>query len=60
MRAPKAGWRSISFDFNDDIYGIDITVALLAYIRAEVKFSGLDALKAQIAADAAQARRMLG
>ena len=34
-------------------------VALRAYVRAEVKFSGLDALKAQIAADAAEARRLL-
>jgi riboflavin kinase/FMN adenylyltransferase len=47
------------FDFNSDLYEQDITVALHAYIRAEVKFSGLDALKAQIAADAAEARRLL-
>jgi riboflavin kinase/FMN adenylyltransferase len=48
------------FDFSGDIYGSDITVALHAYIRAEVKFSGLDALKAQIAADADTARLLLG
>jgi riboflavin kinase / FMN adenylyltransferase len=48
------------FDFAGDLYGQDIAVALHAYIRAEVKFSGLDALKAQIAADAAQAREFLG
>lgn len=48
------------FDFDADIYDTDITVALLAYIRAETKFSGLDELKAQIAADAAEAKRMLG
>jgi riboflavin kinase/FMN adenylyltransferase len=47
------------FDFDDDIYGTEITVALIAYIRPEVRFSGLDALKAQIAADAAEARRLL-
>jgi riboflavin kinase/FMN adenylyltransferase len=47
------------FDFQGDIYGSEITVALVAYIRPEVKFSGLDALKAQIAADAAEARRLL-
>jgi FAD synthase len=29
------------------------------YIREERKFPGLDALKAQIAADAAEARRLL-
>jgi riboflavin kinase/FMN adenylyltransferase len=48
------------FDYDGDLYGQEITVALLAYIRAEVRFSGLDALKAQIARDAAEARRRLG
>jgi riboflavin kinase/FMN adenylyltransferase len=48
------------FDFSGDIYGNEITVALHSYIRPETKFSGLDALKAQIAADAAEARRLLG
>jgi riboflavin kinase/FMN adenylyltransferase len=47
------------FDFDGDLYDTDITVALHAYIRAEVKFSGLDALKSQIAADAAEARKIL-
>ena len=48
------------FDFSGDIYGTEITVALHAFIRPEVKFPGLDALKAQIAADAEEARRLLG
>ena len=47
------------FDFTGDLYGTEITVALHAYIRPEVKFSGIDALKSQIAADAAEARRLL-
>lgn len=47
------------FDFSGDIYGSEITVALIAYIRPEVRFSGLDALTAQIAADAEEARRLL-
>ena len=47
------------FDFSGDIYGTEITVALHDYIRAEVKFPGLDALKTQIAADAAEARQLL-
>ena len=47
------------FDFAGDIYETEITVALIAYIRPEVRFSGLDALKAQIALDAAEARRLL-
>jgi riboflavin kinase/FMN adenylyltransferase len=48
------------FDFSGDLYDTDITVALHEYIRAEIKFSGLDALKAQIADDAAEAKRLLG
>ena len=47
------------FDFDADIYGAELSVALHAYIREERRFSGLDALKAQIAADAAEARRLL-
>ena len=47
------------FDFDGDLYGAELTVALHAYIREEQKFPGLDALKAQIAGDAAEARRLL-
>jgi riboflavin kinase / FMN adenylyltransferase len=47
------------FDFDDDIYGVELAVALHAYIRAERKFSGLEALKAQIAQDAGEARGIL-
>jgi riboflavin kinase/FMN adenylyltransferase len=47
------------FDFAGDLYDTEITVSLISYIREERKFSGLDALKAQIAADAAEARRLL-
>jgi riboflavin kinase/FMN adenylyltransferase len=48
------------FDFTGDLYGAELTVALHAYIREERKFSGLDALKAQITADVAEAKRLLG
>ncbi|MBS0562235.1 MAG: bifunctional riboflavin kinase/FAD synthetase [Proteobacteria bacterium] len=48
------------FDYAGDLYGAEISVALIAYIRPEQKFAGLDVLKAQIAADAAEARRLLG
>jgi riboflavin kinase/FMN adenylyltransferase len=47
------------FDFDGDIYGAELSVALHAYIREERRFPGLDALKAQIAADAGEARRLL-
>jgi riboflavin kinase/FMN adenylyltransferase len=47
------------FDFDGDLYGQELAVSLHAYIRSEQKFSGLEALKQQIAADAATADRLL-
>lgn len=44
------------FDFNDDIYGQKVSVQFVEMLRAEKKFDGLDALKAQIALDSEQAR----
>lgn len=42
-----------------DLYGRHLRVALVDFIRPERKFSGLDELKAQIKADADQARQIL-
>jgi riboflavin kinase/FMN adenylyltransferase len=47
------------FDFTGDIYGKTLRVALVDFIRPEMKFSGLDQLKAQIAADGQAARTIL-
>jgi len=47
------------FDFQGDLYGQHLRVALVEYLRPERKFAGLDALKAQIAEDSAAARRLL-
>jgi riboflavin kinase/FMN adenylyltransferase len=47
------------FDFSGDLYGRHLRVQLIDYLRPEQKFPGLDALKAQIAADAQQAREIL-
>ena len=46
-------------DFSGDIYGRQICVDLVEFLRPEQKFDGIDALKAQIARDAAQARAVL-
>ncbi|WP_428374794.1 bifunctional riboflavin kinase/FAD synthetase [Lichenicoccus sp.] len=45
------------FDFDGDLYGRELSVALHTLLRAERRFEGLDALRAQIARDAEQARR---
>jgi riboflavin kinase/FMN adenylyltransferase len=47
------------FDFAGDLYGKHLRVQLVDYLRPEQKFAGLDALKAQIAADGDRARARL-
>jgi riboflavin kinase/FMN adenylyltransferase len=47
------------FDFDGDLYGRRIEVALHAYIREEVRFDSLEALAAQMREDEAEARRIL-
>jgi riboflavin kinase/FMN adenylyltransferase len=47
------------FDFAEDLYGQTLEVSLLAFIRGETRFDGLDALKAQIARDCDTARSIL-
>ena len=47
------------FDFDGDLYGRELSVSLHSFLRAERKFDGLDALRAQIAADAGEARQIL-
>ncbi len=47
------------FDFDGDLYGEEISVALHAFLRAEQKFADFTALRAQIAIDAAAARALL-
>ncbi len=46
-------------DYAGDLYGRHARVRFLDFIRPEQKFDGLDALKAQIAADADSARKIL-
>ena len=47
------------FDFDGDLYGRSLDVAFIGWIRHEQKFESVEALKRQIAADAAQAREVL-
>jgi riboflavin kinase / FMN adenylyltransferase len=48
------------FDFDEDIYGEELTITLKNNLRLEVKFDGLDALKAQLAKDAVHAKEVNG
>ena len=47
------------FDFNADLYGQHLSIALVDYLRPEMKFDGLPGLLAQMAADCARARDIL-
>ena len=47
------------FDFRGDLYGAQMSVALVEYLRPEQKFESLDALITQMDADSARAREIL-
>lgn len=47
------------FDFSGDLYGTQLSVALVEYLRGEERFDGLDALITQMDADCARARDIL-
>lgn len=48
------------FDFSEDLYGKDLEVEFEEFLRPEMKFVDLDALKRQISLDAARAREFSG
>jgi len=56
---PKELLEPYLFDWSGDLYGQFIEVDLVAYLRPEAKFDGLDALVAQMEADCAAARDIL-
>ena len=47
------------FDVAPDLYGQELEVALISFLRAEARFDGLEALVAQMDADSREARRRL-
>ncbi|OIQ35715.1 MAG: riboflavin biosynthesis protein RibF [Roseobacter sp. MedPE-SWchi] len=47
------------FDFTGNLYGATLSVALVDYLRPEMKFDGLEALIAQMNADCDRARDIL-
>lgn len=50
---------SFLFDFSGDLYGQHLSVALVDYLRPEMRFDGLPALVAQMQADCDRARSIL-
>ena len=56
---PRELLEAVLFDFDGDLYGRTIEVALHAFLRPEMKFDSVEGLKAQMDADAEEARRLL-
>lgn len=56
---PKELLEVYLFDFAEDLYGQQIEVALIEYLRPEARFDTLAALTAQMEADCARARDIL-
>ena len=44
------------FNFDQDIYGEEIEITLKSFLRNEIKFEGLEMLKAQLKIDEDQAK----
>jgi len=55
----QANIETYLFDFSGDLYGANLSVALVEYLRPEMKFDGLDALIAQMDVDCATCRQIL-
>jgi riboflavin kinase/FMN adenylyltransferase len=47
------------FDFSEEIYGRTLRVTPVSWLRAEMRFDGIDALVAQMDRDSAEARALL-
>ncbi len=59
LSPPKELLEPYFFDFDEDLYGHEIEVALHHFIRPEAKYSKLDALVAQMDKDCAKAKELL-
>ena len=57
---PETRLETYIFDWSGDLYGQEIGVRLVRFLRPDAKFDGLETLKLAIAQDAAAARAVLG
>jgi riboflavin kinase/FMN adenylyltransferase len=55
----KTGLEVHIFDFDKDIYGANVEIEFIEYIRAEKKFDSIELLKSQISTDCVKAREIL-
>ncbi|MEL7115092.1 MAG: bifunctional riboflavin kinase/FAD synthetase [Pseudomonadota bacterium] len=55
----RANLETFVFDFTGDLYEAQLSVGLIAFLRPELNFDGLDALIAQMDTDCAEARAIL-
>jgi riboflavin kinase/FMN adenylyltransferase len=60
QKEPQPVMEAHLFDFNGDIYGEELRLQFLSFIRSEKKFNSIDELVNQISADALQAKEILG
>ena len=51
------GIETYIYDFSGEIYGEELTVSLYEYLRPEIKFDSLDALKKQLECDVAEGEK---
>jgi riboflavin kinase/FMN adenylyltransferase len=56
---PETRLETFIFDFDGDLYGQEIGVRLVRFLRPDAKFAGLEELKAAIAQDVVAARAAL-
>ncbi|MCR9270413.1 MAG: riboflavin biosynthesis protein RibF [Hyphomonadaceae bacterium] len=64
-RTPTTGIRdplleTFIFDFDGDLYGQHLEVALVRFLRPELKFDSLDAMVSQMQLDVAETKNVLG
>lgn len=57
---PETRLETFIFDYSGDLYGQEIGVRLVRFLRPDAKFAGLEELKLAIAEDERQARAVLG
>ena len=56
----KKGVETFIYDFDRDLYGVEIDVELLSYKRPEIRFDNIEDLKLQMKKDLEYGRKFFG